>query len=171
MWLLWYVPGVSHQRSCRRRHPWPRRDKKTMCCDGSNLEPGGANLPGRRGGVSGRPRNRRDGRCRVSCPRTCPGSWARGPPRWPSRRPHRRILCSNHSRWGFFNQFGEFSSLAKFVGGSQEVASPFGSAARYLRPYMPHSFIIVEGLGRVGVQNMHPPSANICLPSGKSKQT
>ena len=44
-----------------------------------------------------------------------------------------RILFSNHSRWGFFNQFGEFSSLAKFVGGSQEVASPFGSAARYVR--------------------------------------
>ena len=37
-----------------------------------------------------------------------------------------RILFSNHSRWGFFTQFGEFSSLAKFVGGSQEVASPFG---------------------------------------------
>ena len=40
-------------------------------------------------------------------------------------------MFSNHSRWGFFNQFGEFSSLAKFVGGSQEVASPFGSAAMY----------------------------------------
>ena len=47
-----------------------------------------------------------------------------------SARP--RILFSNHSRWGFFNQFGEFSSLAKFVGGSQEDASPFGSAARYV---------------------------------------
>ena len=53
-----------------------------------------------------------------------------------------RILFSNHSRWGFFNQFGEFSSLAKFVGGSQEVASPFGSAARYVRTCrLPHSFI------------------------------
>ena len=37
--------------------------------------------------------------------------------------------------------------------------------------YVPHSFIIVEGLGRVGIQNTHPPSANIFLPSGKSKQT
>ena len=82
-----------------------------------------------------------------------------------------RISFSNHSRWGFFNQFGEFSSLAKFVGGSQEDASPFGSAARYIRAYVPHSFIIVEGLGRVGIQNTHPPSANIFLPSGKSKQT
>ena len=72
-----------------------------------------------------------------------------------------RILFSNHSWWGFFNQFGEFSSLAKFVGGSQEDASPFGSAARYIRAYVPHSFIIVEGLGRVGIQNTHPPSANI----------
>ena len=50
-----------------------------------------------------------------------------------------RILFSNHSRWGFFNQFGEFSSLAKFVGGSQEVASPFGSAASYVRTYRIHS--------------------------------
>ena len=50
-----------------------------------------------------------------------------------------RILFSNHSRWGFFNQFGEFSSLAKFVGGYQEVASPFGSAARYVRTYRIHS--------------------------------
>ena len=50
-----------------------------------------------------------------------------------------RILFSNHSRWGLFNQFGEFSSLAKFVGGSQEVASPFGSAARYVRTCRIHS--------------------------------
>ena len=50
-----------------------------------------------------------------------------------------RILFSNHSRWGFFNQFGEFSSLAKFVGGSQEVGSPFGSAARYVRTCRIHS--------------------------------
>ena len=36
----------------------------------------------------------------------------------------RRILYSNYRQLGFFNQFGEFSSLAKFVSGSQEVASP-----------------------------------------------
>ena len=82
-----------------------------------------------------------------------------------------RILFSNHSRWGFFNQFGEFSSLAKFVGGSQEVASPFGSAARYLRAHVPHSFIIVEGLGRVGIQNTHPPSANIFFTVWKKQTT
>ena len=35
-----------------------------------------------------------------------------------------RILYSNYRQLGFFNQFGEFSSLAKFVSGSQEVASP-----------------------------------------------
>ena len=51
----------------------------------------------------------------------------------------RRILFSNHSRWEFFNQFGEFSSLAKFVGGSLEVASPFGSAARYVHTCRVHS--------------------------------
>ena len=60
-----------------------------------------------------------------------------------------RILFSNHSRWGFFNQFGEFSSLAKFVGGSQEVASPFGSAARYVSTYVPYltlPYLTVTGL-------------------------
>ena len=36
----------------------------------------------------------------------------------------KRILYSNYRQLGFFNQFGEFSSLAKFVSGSQEVASP-----------------------------------------------
>ena len=66
----------------------------------------------------------------------CPAAWA-------------RILFSNHSRWRFFNQFGEFSSLAKFVGGSQEDASPFGSAARYIRAYVPHSCIIVEALAEL----------------------
>ena len=40
----------------------------------------------------------------------------------PPSRP--RILYSNYRQLGFFNQFGEFSSLAKFVSGSQEVASP-----------------------------------------------
>ena len=55
----------------------------------------------------------------------------------PGGRPYgARILFSNHSRWGFFNQFGEFSTLAKFVGGSQEVASLFDSAARYTRSIM-----------------------------------
>ena len=66
-----------------------------------------------------------------------------GPCSDPAHLSRVRILYSNYRQLGFFNQFGEFSSLAKFVSDPKKLPAPFGSAARYV----PHYLITSEVAG------------------------